>query len=91
MKLAFDSYTWSLPETNPVVVYSGIADDWFNYLFILEMTSKLIAMGIIMDEGSTSKNGWEREGSKIPIWFFQKLKFDFLVGGLIISTYVAYK
>mgnify|MGYP006089370477 FL=1 len=60
MKLAFDSYTWSLPETNPVVVYSGIADDWFNYLFILEMTSKLIAMGIIMDEGSYLRDSWNQ-------------------------------
>jgi hypothetical protein len=59
-KLAFDTYTWSLPETNSVVVYSDIADNCFNYLFILEMTSKLIAMGIIMDEGSYLRDNWNQ-------------------------------
>jgi hypothetical protein len=48
-KLAFDSYTWQLPATDPIVVYSDVADNFFNYLFIIEMTTKLIALGNVMD------------------------------------------
>lgn len=58
VKLAFDSYTWHLDEDNPIVIYSEIADNCFNYLFIIEMTSKLIATGIIMDEGSYLRDSW---------------------------------
>lgn len=60
LKLAFDSYTWHLSETNPIVKYSDIADNSFNYLFITEMTCKLIAMGIIMDEGSYLRDPWNQ-------------------------------
>lgn len=57
-KLAFDSYAWHYPETDPIIVWSNFADDCFNYLFIIEMLSKLIAMGIIMDEGSYLRDSW---------------------------------
>lgn len=59
-KLAFDSYTWQYSETNRIVVYSNIADNCFNYLFILEMVSKFVAMGIIMDEGSYLRDSWNQ-------------------------------
>lgn len=59
-KLAFDSYTWQLPSNDPIVIYSDIADNFFNYLFILEMTSKLIAIGIVMDEGSYLRDSWNQ-------------------------------
>jgi len=59
-KLAFDSYTWHLPDTNRIVEISNIADNCFNYLFIAEMTSKLIAVGIIMDEGSYLRDSWNQ-------------------------------
>jgi hypothetical protein len=60
LKLAFDSYTWQLPDTDPIVVYSNIADNCFNYLFIIEMSAKLIATGIIMDEGSYLRDSWNQ-------------------------------
>ena len=59
-KLAFDSYTWQLPEDSPIVIYSNYADNSFNILFILEMTSKLIATGIIMDDGSYLRDSWNQ-------------------------------
>ena len=58
MKLAFDSYTGHLIDENPIIVYSGIADNTFNILFIVEMGSKLVALGIIMDEGSYLRDTW---------------------------------
>jgi hypothetical protein len=37
-----------------------MADMTFNYLFIIEMMFKLIAIGIIMDEGSYLRDSWNQ-------------------------------
>lgn len=57
-KLAFDSYTINYEKTNPIIVYSELLDSAFNYLFIIEMCVKLVATGIIMDEGSYLRDEW---------------------------------
>ena len=57
-KLAFDSYTAGYEDTDPVIVYSEILDSAFNYLFIIEMCFKLVATGIIMDDGSYLRDSW---------------------------------
>jgi hypothetical protein len=35
-------------------------DTAFNYLFIFEMATKLLALGLIMDEGSYLRDNWNR-------------------------------
>ena len=60
MKLAFDSYTGGYDDNDPIIIYSGIADNAFNVLFIIEMASKLIALGIIMDGGSYLRDSWNQ-------------------------------
>ena len=59
-KLAFDSYTAGYEDTDPVIVYSEILDSAFNYLFIIEMCFKLVATGIIMDDGSYLRDSWNQ-------------------------------
>lgn len=59
-KLAFDSYTLNYAKDDPVIVWSDILDNTFNYLFIIEMCFKLIANGIIMDEGSYLRDEWNQ-------------------------------
>ena len=59
-KLAFDSYTINYEKTNPIIVYSELLDSAFNYLFIIEMCVKLVATGIIMDEGSYLRDEWNQ-------------------------------
>jgi hypothetical protein len=78
-KLAFDSYTWQRPETDLIVVYSNYADNSFNILFILEMTSKLIAMGIIMDDGSYLRDSWNQ------------LDFFIVMSSIVDMIFSAYK
>jgi hypothetical protein len=59
-KLGFDSYTLHLPKDGPVITYSDMADMTFNYLFIIEMCFKLVALGIIMDDGSYLRDTWNQ-------------------------------
>jgi hypothetical protein len=37
---------------------AGHADLFFNYAFILEMSIKLVALGLTMDEGSYLRDEW---------------------------------
>jgi hypothetical protein len=57
-KLAYDAYLQELPKTDPKVIQSELIDKVFNYLFIIEMSFKLIAMGFMMDEGSYLRDTW---------------------------------
>jgi hypothetical protein len=59
-KLAFDSYTTNYAKTDPIIIYSSMADMTFNYLFIFEMCFKLVATGIIMDDGSYLRDSWNQ-------------------------------
>jgi hypothetical protein len=56
LKLAFD--TWEREADSPVDIWAGYADLFFNYAFILEMSIKLIALGLCMDEGSYLRDEW---------------------------------
>jgi len=42
-KLAFDAYLLESKSTSSLVIASNNADKFFNYIFIVEMTVKLIA------------------------------------------------
>ena len=42
-KLAFDAYLLEKKETDALSIFSSNADKFFNYVFIIEMTVKLIA------------------------------------------------
>ena len=39
---------------------SNIADDIFNYAFIVELSLKVIAMGLFMDGGSYLRESWNQ-------------------------------
>ena len=58
LKLAFD--TWEREEGSPVDIFAGYADLFFNYAFILEMSIKLVALGLTMDEGSYLRDEWNQ-------------------------------
>ena len=58
LKLAFD--TWERKKDSPVDVWAGYADLFFNYAFICEMSIKLIALGLCMDEGSYLRDEWNQ-------------------------------
>lgn len=57
-KLGFDTYLSYFEEDSLVIVISGQCDKVFNYAFIIEMVTKLIAIGLIMDEGSYLRESW---------------------------------
>ena len=57
-KLGFDTYLSLFEDGSTVHVVSGYCDKFFNYAFIIEMVTKLIALGLIMDEGSYLRDSW---------------------------------
>lgn len=58
IKLASDTYINKSDEVSQIVKVSNIADDIFNYSFIVELTVKVIAMGLFMDGGSYLRESW---------------------------------
>lgn len=59
-KLFYDTFFLEDTEVNLRSKISKYADDAFNYLFIIEMVTKLIAMGVVMDEGSYLRDTWNQ-------------------------------
>lgn len=59
-KLFYDTFFLEDKRVNLRSQISGYADDAFNYLFIIEMVTKLIAMGVVMDEGSYLRDTWNQ-------------------------------
>ena len=57
-KLGFDTYLNYFEKDSVVVKISAACDKLFNYAFIIEMITKLIAIGFIMDEGSYLRESW---------------------------------
>ena len=51
IKLAVDTYFLDYDETSQVAIISLNVDFFFNYAFILEMTTKMIALGLMIDHG----------------------------------------
>lgn len=58
LKLAFDTYFMQSTERTLVTEVSEVIDYFFNYSFIVEMGTKLIALGLLMDEGSYLREAW---------------------------------
>jgi hypothetical protein len=58
IKLFYDTFFINSEVINTRYWVSRYLDDAFNYLFIVEMTTKLIAMGLCMDEGSYLRDTW---------------------------------
>ena len=59
-KLVFDTFYIETPDDAPVKKAAVIIDKCFNYLFIAEMLTKLLALGLIMDEGSYLRDTWNQ-------------------------------
>ena len=59
-KLGFDTYLSYFDSDSMVIQVSLYCDKFFNYAFIIEMSTKLIAMGLIMDEGSYLRESWNQ-------------------------------
>ena len=57
-KLAMESYIVNYEKDHPIVEISQELDYYFNYLFIVEMVLKIIALGFAMDEGSYLRDSW---------------------------------
>ena len=60
LKLASDTYFKGSDKQSLAIKISENVDYVFNYSFILEMITKLIAMGFIMDEGSYLRESWNQ-------------------------------
>jgi hypothetical protein len=60
LKLAFDTYFMESEEETLITIISGYTDYFFNFSFILEMGVKLIAIGLVMDEGSYLRENWNQ-------------------------------
>ena len=58
LKLAFDTY--EREPDSPVDVWARYADLFFNYAFIIEMSIKLVALGLTMDDGSYLRDEWNQ-------------------------------
>jgi hypothetical protein len=59
-KLGFDTYLNKFDPESIIIVISNTSDKVFNYAFIIEMVTKLIAIGFIMDEGSYLRESWNQ-------------------------------
>ena len=60
VKLAIDSYITKLDSENILRKMSVIVDFIFNFIFIAEMSTKTIALGLVMDNGSYLRDSWNQ-------------------------------
>jgi len=58
VKLGVDTYFLKEAKDSKILEISTIVDFFFNFCFIIEMFFKVIAMGLIMDEGSYLRDSW---------------------------------
>ena len=58
IKLFYDTFFITSEVIDTRYWVSRYLDDAFNYLFIIEMTTKLVALGLCMDEGSYLRDTW---------------------------------
>lgn len=59
-KLAFDTFFFYEDPESQLIKTSEALDIFFNVAFCLEMFIKVIAMGLIMDEGSYLRESWNQ-------------------------------
>ena len=57
-QLAFETYIVGLPEDDPIMIGNTILGQIFTYLFMLEFLFKLVALGLIMENGSYLRESW---------------------------------
>ena len=60
MKLAFDTYIIDLDKDSQVHYVSNQINTFFSVAFITEMSLKVIAVGLLMDEGSYLRDAWNQ-------------------------------
>ena len=58
IKLAFDTYFLNEPSGTLIMDVSESIDYFFNIMFIIEMVTKQIAIGFMMDSGSYLRESW---------------------------------
>lgn len=58
LQLAFETYIVGLPKDDPVMIGNAILGQIFTYLFMLEFLFKLVALGLIMENGSYLRESW---------------------------------
>jgi hypothetical protein len=60
IKLGADSYLTGYASDSKLVIISDIVDIIMNACFLLELVIKVLAMGLIMDEGSYLRESWNQ-------------------------------
>jgi hypothetical protein len=58
VKLATDTYSSKWQDNPTLVLANSTIDKVFNFIFLLEMLIKIIALGLTMDEGSYLRESW---------------------------------
>jgi hypothetical protein len=61
LKLATDTFDDAWKDNRLIqILMNDILDNTFTVLFLLEMLVKLVALGVIMDDGSYLRDNWNR-------------------------------
>lgn len=60
VKLGVDTYQIDFSEDSLFVKISGVFDQIFTWVFIIECMLKIVSMGFIMDEGSYLRDTWNQ-------------------------------
>jgi hypothetical protein len=60
LKLATDTYSKRWEDNPTIISVNSTIDKIFNFIFLLEMLVKLIALGLTMDEGSYLRESWNQ-------------------------------
>jgi hypothetical protein len=82
LKLAFDTFFINETEEDLRFWISYYTDLVFNYLFIFEMTCKLVAMGMLMDENSYLRDNW----NQMDFFIVTASIFDMALAGLDVGA-----
>ena len=82
LKLAFDTFYINETEEDLRFWISQYTDLVFNYLFIFEMTCKLVAMGMLMDENSYLRDNW----NQMDFFIVTASIFDMALAGLDVGA-----
>lgn len=82
LKLAFDTFYINETEEDLRFHISNYTDLIFNYLFIFEMTCKLVAMGMLMDENSYLRDNW----NQMDFFIVTASIFDMALAGLDVGA-----
>jgi hypothetical protein len=81
-KLAFDTFFLNEPSDSLFSIISSNADSAFSFLFIIEMTIKVIAIGLVMCEGSYLRETW----NQLDFFIVSSSILDMMLSGLNIPA-----